>query len=223
MTRAFNVDCMDPLRVMSDNEFDLAVIDPPYGIDVNKMQLGPGNYKSSATWDSAPPEPEYFTELFRVSRNQIIFGANHFIDRIPFPSPGWIVWDKQNGDNDYAAAELAWTSFDCSLKMFRYNVAKRSRYDTTQRFHVTQKPIDLYRWIYKNFTNPNDKILDTHLGSGSSRIAAHIMNRDFTGYEINADYFEQAEVRFKHVAQQGQLFFPDTEYVRPPANQLFEQ
>src|SRR5690606_38885294 len=148
---------------------------------------------------------EYFSELIRVSKNQIIWGANHFISRIPFDSPCWIFWDKDNGSVSFADGELAWTSFDSAARKFRYRWSGMLQQDMKNkevRVHPTQKPVALYKWLLKNYGNGGGKILDTHLGSGSSRIAAHDMGFDFWGYEIDADYFRDQEKRFRqHTSQ----------------------
>lgn len=143
------------------------------------------------------PPVSYFTELFRVSKNVIIWGANHFIDRIPINSKCWLVWDKEQPEAlSFAMCELALTTFDTkTAKIFRYSAARQSVRE--KRIHPTQKPIALYAWIFKNFAKPGDIILDTHLGSGSSRIAAYQMGFDFIGCEIDKEYFEAQELRFR--------------------------
>ena len=194
-------DCMDYLPQMPDNAFELAIVDPPYGIGVNhnmgrRKGDAPSNYKK-AYWDNEPPPAEYFTQLFRVSKNQIVWGANHFISRMPYDSACWLMWDKGFSEEvTFAQFELAWTSFLTTCK----------KYDKTpnqqNRIHPTQKPIALYDWIFKNYANEGDKILDTHLGSGSSRIAARKANLDFTGIEIDPEYYEAQEKRYKQFISQ---------------------
>ncbi len=206
---AYNMDCMDAMREMPDKAFELAIVDPPYGINMDGGKIG-GDNKGRATnyikktWDKKAPEDEYFVELLRVSKNQIVFGANHFISHIPFDSPCWIVWDKDNTGN-FADCELAWTSFKSAVRKyeFRWNGMLQGNMKNKEiRIHPTQKPVALYEWLLTNYAKPGDKILDTHLGSGSSRIAAYNLGFDFTGYEIDKDYFNAQEERFnKHTAQ----------------------
>lgn len=186
-----------------DKHFDLAIVDPPYGININhSIGRRKGDRHSGhkpALWDSEAPPIEYFRELIRLSRNQIIWGANHFISRIPFDSSCWIMWDKGFSEElSFAQFELAWTSFDSTCKKFE----TPTNINGIKKIHPTQKPVQLYRWILKNYAEHGYKILDTHLGSGSSRIAAHDMGFDFTGFEIDKDYFEASEKRFQqHIAQ----------------------
>ncbi len=209
---AENKDCMEAMKGFPDKFFDLAIVDPPYGINASNMSMGEGagEYRKPKTyhrgdWDRKCPDDTYFKELFRVSKNQIIWGANHFISKIPIDSPGWIFWDKNNGGSDFADGELAWSSFDKPLRKHKYtwsgfiqgNMANRET-----KIHVTQKPERLYSWLLKNYAHPGDKILDTHLGSGSSRIAAYKLGFDFWGYEIDKDYFEAQEKRFKDAIAQ---------------------
>ena len=150
--------------------------------------------------DDTPPNEEYFSELKRVSKNQIIFGANHFISRIgEADSPCWIVWDKQNGENDFADCELAWCSFKTAVRIFRFRWSGMLQGNMKQketRIHPTQKPTELYRWIFYKYAKPGYKILDTHLGSGTSRRAAYDFNLDFVGCELSKEYFERQEKAF---------------------------
>ena len=157
-----------------------------------------------------PPDKEYFDELMRVSKNQIIWGANHFISKIPYDSHCWIVWDKENGDNDFADCELAWTSFDTAVRRFRFRWAGMLQGDMANkefRIHPTQKPVALYQWILSKYAKQGDKILDTHLGSGSSRIACYNGGYDFWGYEIDKEYFEKQEQRFENHTSQLRMEF----------------
>lgn len=202
MNEAYNADCLAAMRAMPDKAFDLAVVDPPYGINVsNNMGRRKGDRASDykkVTWDAVPPPAEYFEQLRRVSRNQIIFGANHFVSLIPNAnSHCWLCWDKGFSENvSFASFELAWTSFDCPCKRLALSSAQAGR------IHPTQKPIALYAWIFSRFAKAGDRILDTHLGSGSSRIAAWDAGLDFVGYEIDPDYFKAQEKRFsEHTAQ----------------------
>ena len=199
----FNKDCLLDLKNYNDNQFDLAIVDPPYGIEVNKMTLGSGKYKNKGKkWDSETPPQEYFDQLFRVSKNQIIWGANYMIDKIKRPSMGWIYWDKQNGDSDFSDGELAFTSFKRALRSYKYHLTK----DRSQRFHPTQKPVSLYEWLLINYATKGDKILDTHLGSGSIAIACHNLGFDLTAYEIDQEYYEKAIKRLKQHQSQIRMF-----------------
>lgn len=201
----FNVDCMQYMRGLPDKAFDLAIVDPPYGINVNhNMGRRRGNKASDykpAVWDSEPPSFEYFKELIRVSENQIIWGANHFIERIALPSSCWIVWDKLfSHDVSFAAAELAWTNFTSVTKKFSLSPADPSR------IHPTQKPIKLYEWLLTNYAKQGDRILDTHLGSGSSAIACNNLGFEIVGCELDKDYFEASIKRIRMATAQERLF-----------------
>jgi len=203
-----NCDCMDFMKEQPDNSFDLACVDPPYGINVNvsmgrrKGQKSSGYHKFHGG-DKEAPDCSYFDELKRVSKNQIIWGANHFIDNFPFMcnSPCWVMWDKGfSEDVTFAQFELAWTSFKTTCKKF-----DKSPNDNG-RIHPTQKPVKLYDWLLSNYAKPDQRILDTHLGSGSSAIAAHYFGCDFVGMEIDKDYYEAACKRFKRETAQASLF-----------------
>jgi site-specific DNA-methyltransferase (adenine-specific) len=210
---AYNIDCMEYMKTLPDKAFDLAIVDPPYGINMDGGKIGGDNKGRTTdyikkTWDKKAPEDEYFVELLRVSKNQIIFGANHFISRIPFDSPCWIVWDKDNTGN-FADCELAWTSFKSAVRKykFRWNgMLQGNMKNKEKRIHPTQKPVALYEWLLRNYAKPGDKILDTHLGSGSSRIAAYNLGFDFVGCEIDPDYFKAQEERFAAHTAQMNLF-----------------
>lgn len=190
-------DSFDLLKSMEDKSIDLALCDCPYGIDIcTSGRLIKEKGRTYKAWDKDAPKAEFFSELLRVSKNAIIFGANHFIERIPINSKCWIVWDKEQPENlSFAMCELALTTFDRSAKIFRYSASRQSAKEV--RIHPTQKPVALYGWIFKNFTKPGDVILDTHLGSGSSRIAAYRMGLDFIGCEIDPEYFSAQEDRFR--------------------------
>ena len=206
-----NEDCMEGMARYPDNYFDLAIIDPPYGIGEDgsknhtrgKLALAK-NYKSFAGNDISAPDINYFNELLRISKNQIIWGANHFINNIPYNSSCWIVWDKDN-TGDFADAELAYTSFKSAVRIFKFRwngMLQQNMKDKEQRIHPTQKPVALYKWLLQNYAKQGDKILDTHLGSGSSRIAAYEMGFDFTAFELDKEYFDAQEKRYKaHIAQ----------------------
>jgi len=211
-----NIDCMEYMATLPDKDFDLAIVDPPYGIGENgdknasrgKLAIAK-NYKAFAGGDKEPPPKEYFIELQRVSKNQIVWGANHFIDRIEKPSPCWIVWDKVTGNSDFADSELAWTSFKTAVRNFRFKWSGMLQGDMKNkelRIHPTQKPIKLYDWLLHNYAKPGQRILDTHLGSGSSAIAAHYFGVDFVGCELDKDYYDAAVNRFNQATAQESLF-----------------
>jgi site-specific DNA-methyltransferase (adenine-specific) len=209
----FNEDCVQGLKRFADNYFDLAIVDPPYGINASKGTWGSSN-KGKVTnygkkdWDKQTPEQYYFLELRRVSKNQIVWGANHFISRMPFDSSCWLVWDKQNTGN-FADCELAWCSFNTAVRKFVYRwngMLQQNMKNKEIRIHPTQKPVALYEWILRNYAKPNDLILDTHLGSGSSRIAAYKGGFNFIGFEIDPEYYEKQEKRFKNFTAQQRLF-----------------
>ena len=214
------MDCMEALRQMPDNAFDLAVVDPPYGIKENPKRAltrarSTARWKNAKAvryaggdWDNTRPAPEYFAELFRVSKNQIIWGANYFTDCLP-PSMGWIAWYKkgQSPNCDFSDCEFAFTSFQRASKFFDFPWVGFGAVNAHEvRIHNTQKPVALYQWIYRNYAKPGDKILDTHLGSGSSRIAAYDAGLDFVGYEIDQMYFDLQQQRFDAHTAQTSLF-----------------
>lgn len=210
-------DCMEAMAKMPDKAYDLAIVDPPYGIGVNKMTLGNGKNKinrCNSDWDKKAPDNTYFDLLKRKSINQIIFGANHFIDNFPFNcnSSCWIVWDKGTGDNDYADGELAWTSFDSVLKIFKKSWVGANAKNETNRIHPTEKPVALYKWLLKKYAKPGDKILDTHGGSMSIAIACHDMGFDLDLWEIDPDYYRDGVKRFENHKRQSTLFHPSAMY-----------
>jgi site-specific DNA-methyltransferase (adenine-specific) len=198
---------MEGMRAMPDNAFDLAIVDPPYGIDINhnigrRKGCLPSNYKP-VTWDSTPPAEEYFEQLFRVSKNQIVWGANHFISRMPKDSPCWVMWDKGfSQDVSFAQFELAWTSSKTTCKKFDKHPGQ------IDRIHPTQKPVALYKWLLANYAKEGQTILDTHLGSGSIAIACHYFGAHLTATEIDPDYFAAAVERIQRETQQIELFPP---------------
>ena len=162
----------------------------------------------SGEWDNERPTKEYFDELMRISKNQIIWGGNYFADLLPATSC-WVVWDKDNGISYQADCELAWTSFDTAVRKYKWRwwgLLQEDMKNKEKRIHPTQKPVKLYEWILKNYANEGDKILDTHVGSGSSRIACHKMGFDFTGYEIDEEYWNAQEQRYKQFKKQLTLF-----------------
>ena len=200
MVDLFHTDCMAYMRTVPDKFFDLAIVDPPYGLPKNSLR-GSGKLKNrtlnqmETKWDVRPPR-RYFKELFRVSKHQIIFGGNYFqLPETRCP----VCWDKKQPWKNFSAWEYAWTSFRFPAPMFRYPNNQRGK------IHPTQKPVKLYAWLLKQFAHPGIKILDTHLGSGSSAIAAHDAGFDFVGCEINASYFNSMMQRFTAHTQQGEL------------------
>ena len=213
MIELHNVDCMEYLATLEDNAFDLAIVDPPYGIGesgaTNHTRGGlakPKNYKPFAGGDTSAPREEYFAQLERVSNNQIIWGANHFRAR---NSSCWIVWDKVNGASDFADAELAYTSFKSAVRIFRFKwngMLQGDMKNKEQRIHPTQKPVKLYEWLLMNYAKEGDRILDTHLGSGSIAIACHNLGFDLVGCELDTDYFNAAKKRLEQ--HQSQLRIP---------------
>ena len=219
MNVAYNIDCMEYMATLPDKAFELCIVDPPYGIgesgekNYTRSKLATSqNYKAFGGQDKEPPPQEYFIELFRISKNQIIFGANHFISRMPHDSSCWVVWDKDNGENDFADCELAWTSFPKAVRQFTFRwqgMLQGNMLDKESRIHPTQKPVALYEWLLTHYAKPGDRILDTHLGSGSSRIACYNLGFDFVGCEIDKDYFEAQERRFQAYTAQASLFVGD--------------
>lgn len=206
----YNMDCVAGMREFPDKYFDLAVVDPPYGIkqggDTNHTRSVIATSKKYHAFDDGQaPDSEYFSELQRVSKNQIIFGANHFIDRIPIPSSCWIVWDKENGKNDFADCELAWTSFDKAVRKFSFRwqgMLQGDMKNKERRIHPTQKPVALYKWILANYANEGDLILDTHVGSASSLIACEDMGLKYVGFEIDPTFYKESKERLdNHAAQ----------------------
>lgn len=201
----YNLDCMEYLPQYDDNHFELAIVDPPYGNNT-KADVGTGEYSRNwlnnrnGDWDNRP-DAEYWKELYRISKNQIIFGANFF--PLP-PSRGYVCWYKSNEvkGRDFSEFELAYTSFDKPSRHFECKPFIRNG----NRIHPTQKPVKLYEWLLKNYANEGDKILDTHVGSGSSRIACYKMGFQFTGFEIDEEYWFAQEERFNNFKRQLTLF-----------------
>lgn len=198
-----NEDCMEGMARYPDKYFDLAIVDPPYGIGFdNKIRD-----KKSKSWDNEIPNHNYFIELQRVSKNQIIWGGNYFPYLWQNGCKSFIFWDKDPSVKTYSDGELAWSSFDIPAKRFYWawnGLADgvRGRNKTEKTIHPTQKPVALYKWLLSNYAKKGDKILDTHLGSGSSRIAAYEMGFYFTAFELDTEYYEAQEKRYKaHIAQ----------------------
>ena len=208
LSTVYLMDCIEGMKQFPDKIFDLAVVDPPYGIGANKMQLGNASkkvYRGENDWDNSIPTAEYWEQLFRVSKNQIVWGGNYY--QLP-PSKCWLVWDKNNGESDFADGEMAWTSFDKPMRIKKIHwCGSASKWeDTNGKIHPTQKPVKLYDWIFANYASEGNLILDTHLGSQSSRIAANKAGLDFVGFEIDREYFDNGNKRFKNFVSQGVLF-----------------
>ena len=197
----YNCDCMDYMRGLPDKAFDLAIVDPPYGIGISSNPVRQQHDKKQ--WDNAIPTADYFSQLMRVSKNQIIWGGNYFLDYLG-ASQGFVIWDKvQPQDFSLAMCELAWISIQSPAKMW-----KRSVLAERNKIHPTQKPVDLYEWLLTNYAKPGQKILDTHLGSGSSAIAANNLGFELVGCELDAVYFAAACQRIENAQRQVSLFEP---------------
>lgn len=209
MINIYNMDCMEAMKEMSDNQFDLAIVDPPYGIGAGSKKFinrktankNAKKFYKDNDWDIAP-SIQYFKELKRISKKYIIWGGNYFSNLLE-AARCYIVWDKKTGDNSYADCELALTNIDANAKIYTKFWLGAHANNGTPRIHPTEKPIQLYEWLLMNYAKEGDKILDTHLGSGSIAIACHNLGYDLTGYEIDKDYFEAAQKRIKE--HQSQL------------------
>jgi site-specific DNA-methyltransferase (adenine-specific) len=201
MIELLNIDCMTYMAGLPDKAFDLAIVDPPYGIGMDGGNVGYKGFNNfvKKEWDNGIPTPEYFEQLFRVSKEQIIWGGNYFPLR---PTRGFIIWDKGEGfkNRTYAECEFAWTSLDVNARIFKHDPLAKGDYHG--KINPCQKPIRLYKWLLKNYAKEGDRILDTHLGSGSSAIAAFDGGFDFVGCEIDADYYAAALKRFNIHKQQ---------------------
>lgn len=200
MTQAFNMDCMIGMATYPDKHFDLAIVDPEFGIGIGKSpRLVTDKGINGKSWDDLPIDPAYFIELFRVSKSQIIWGGNYY--QLP-GNKHCIIWDKLQPETlSFGMFDYAWTSFDGSNKIFRQSVQFEK-----DKIHPTQKPVQLYKWILKNYAKEGDKILDTHGGSMSSVIACLEMGFDITCYELDKDYFESAKLRIEQYLAQTKLF-----------------
>lgn len=224
MREFYNMDCMEGMKDYPDNFFDLAIVDPPYGIGIQSMPFTKTgkrkssryaaaksrDYRRTEEWD-IKPKPEYFKELFRVSKKQIIWGGNYFTDILP-PSKTFIVWDKRCQDtmtNDFADCEQAWCSNGMGVaRMFRYlwnGMLQGDMKNKEERFHPTQKPVALYKWILRNYAKEGDIILDTHVGSASSLIACEEMNFDYVGFEIDKEYYDLSQKRIAEFNRQFRM------------------
>ena len=210
----YQMDCMELLKQTPDKYYELSIVDPPYGIGMHKTHFETKSSKSKASeygekkWDVRAPDENYFNELRRISKNQIIWGANHFISKIPFDSSCWVVWDKDNGGSLHADCELAYTSFETSVRRFKYTwhgMRQENMKNKEHRIHPTQKPVALYKWLLTNYAKPGDRILDTHGGSRSLAIACHQMGFDHVSCELDKYYHEASVKRFKEQTKQLSL------------------
>lgn len=226
ISEVFNMDCMEYMKTIPDKFFDIAIVDPPYGINAPKMEMGSGfsggkyNSKkrlnggsgklknrvlnqSDCTWDETPPDENYFKELFRISKNQIIWGGNYF--SLP-PTRCVVAWDKCQPWENFSQVEIAWTSYDKPAKLYKQ---MNGGYNSEKKIHPTQKPVELYKYLLNTFGKPfsGQKIFDSHLGSGSSRIAAYEYGFDFYACELSKTYFEKQQERFKKYSEQQVLNF----------------
>lgn len=217
---ALNIDCMEYMKKVPDKYFDLAIVDPPYGIGIFSMNYTGGeaagkakrrDYRTIKDWD-IKPGIEYFNELFRVSKKQIVWGGNYFSDYL-HPSKSFIIWDKRETDifkNDYADCEYAWMTPGMGVaRIFRFlynGMIQHDMKNKEDRFHPTQKPVALYEWILNRYAKDGYKIFDSHMGSGSSRIACYRLGFEYVGCEIDKEYFEKQEERFKKESEMMRLF-----------------
>lgn len=259
ISETYNLDCLEAMRAMPNNAFDLAIVDPPYGIGEDgrktasrallsngmvRPKVDPRNgrvdyiqpkaYKLG-NWDDSPPSQEYFSELLRVARVAIIWGENYMQFADKHHSSGRIIWDKVNSGSDQSDCEIAWTNAHTSVRQIEFmwsghmqglslqsgRTQQGNKQLNEKRIHPTQKPVALYKWLLTNYAKQGDTILDTHLGSGSSRIAACDLGFDFTGYELDKDYFDAQEARFANHIAQPKLWEPQV--VPVTQNQMFAQ
>jgi len=211
------IDCMDFMADKPDNYYDLAIVDPPYGIGENAARNNEGD-RPTKKWknpnsqhykifdDTSIPSKEYFNQLFKITNNQIIWGGNNFIEYLS-SSTGWIVWDKKVDIKEHLSmCELAWSNYNIKCNKFEYLWAGFKKAKQIKRIHPTQKPIALYKWLLQNYAKPGQTIFDSHVGSGSIRIACHDLGFGFEGCEIDADYWQAQEDRYNNHIQQGGLF-----------------
>lgn len=220
----FNMDCMKALKQMPDKSIDLAIVDPIYGDvtgggyttskwDNKEHHIGKCSANERAyhraLWDMPKTPPEYFKELFRVSKNQIIWGGNFFVESLP-SSQGWVVWDKQRPEGvSFSDCELAFTSFNVGLRIFRFmwnGMLQGDMKNKECKIHPTQKPVALYKWLLHKYANEDDIILDTHAGSASSLIACHLMGYNYIGFEIDDVYYKKAKERLERETAQMTIF-----------------
>lgn len=214
----YNMDCLEGMREFPDQFFDLAIVDPPYGgvtkggYMTNRVSGGVAKHHKyhTALWSQSKPEENYFSELFRVSKNQIIWGANYFVTQIKKDSQCWIVWDKQKSEGvHYADFELAYTSFNQAGKTFRFawnGMIQGDMKHKEKKIHPTQKPVALYKWLIERFLPEGGVLLDTHVGSASSLIAAMETGHKYVGFEIDPDYYAKAKERLDAAESQKNIF-----------------
>jgi site-specific DNA-methyltransferase (adenine-specific) len=206
-SKVYNEDCMIGMSRYPDKHFDLAIVDPPYGINAERgtNRASRKMFKSKEYgWDKEIPSQEYFNELLRVSKDQIIWGGNYFLD-ILGNTRGYLIWDKLNPDRNFADCEFAWSSIDQVARILKLKRVQELNVEDGGKIHPTQKPVALYKYIMKKWGGVDFRILDTHLGSGSSRIAADELGFDFTGFELDKEYYEAQELRFKNYKSQLKL------------------
>jgi len=228
MINFHNVDCLEFMKGLPDKAFDLAIVDPPYGIGEDGAKnhsrgkaARPTKY-ADKDWDSSIPSAAYFSELRRVSVNQIVWGGNYMTEHLP-PRMGWVFWDKHMGAQDFSDGELAWTSFDCALAKFNFawnGMIQGDMRNKERRIHPTQKPVALYRWLLKNYAKPGWKILDTHGGSFSHAIACDIEGFGLDICELDPDYFAAGKKRFENHLLQPRMF--DAEPTPQPVQLLLD-
>jgi site-specific DNA-methyltransferase (adenine-specific) len=223
MIELLNIDCMEYMKTVPDKYFDLAIVDPPYGIGEgnakNKTRSSYTGFGGRKTWVSAKdygggefdysiPSPEYFNELDRICKDRIIWGANYMVHYLD-ASMGWVVWDKDNGGCDQSDCELAYSSFNKGLRKFTFRwqgLLQGDMKNKENRIHPTQKPVKLYKWLLTNYAKEGQKIFDSHLGSGSIAIACHDLGFDLVGCELDKDYYDAAVKRFNNHKLQSKLF-----------------
>jgi site-specific DNA-methyltransferase (adenine-specific) len=206
-----NIDCMEYMATLPDKAFDLAIVDPPYGIGIdgqreqlkNRSPKHNRKHHKRKGWDNKIPSKKYFDELVRISNNQIIWGANYFVEHLSKPSKGWIFWFKGQEGLTMSDGELAYSSFDRPTRQVTYNRVELLKDGT---IHPTQKPVKLYEWLLHNYAKPGQRILDTHLGSGSSAIASHYFGVDFVGCELDNEYYAAACARVRKETSQVSIF-----------------
>ena len=210
MIEYFNEDCMVGMARYPDKHFDLAIVDPPYGLGIDGQKLSiskkPKHNRKEhiqKDWDSHIPNRDYFKELFRISKNQIIWGGNYFVEHLHKGTKGWIVWDKGQHGLTMSDCELAYSSFDCPTRVVVINRVELLKDGT---IHPTQKPIKLYKWLLANYAKEGDLILDTHVGSASSLIACHDLGFDAVGFELDPDYYKASKERLESFMKQVTLF-----------------
>ncbi|HRB44198.1 MAG TPA: DNA methyltransferase [Niabella sp.] len=209
-----NMDCLLYMKQCEDKQFDLAIVDPPYGIGMDSTHFKTKSSNAKPTdygkkdWDNAIPNKEYFNELLRVSKHQIVWGGNYFVENLT-NSSCWVVWDKDNGDSIHADCELAWTSFKTGVKKVKWlwhGMRQQNMKNKEKRIHPTQKPKALYEWLLMNYAESGNKIIDTHLGSGSIALACYDLKFDLVGIEIDNEYFQKASKRLELHKKQLTLF-----------------